>query len=133
MYKRRDRFAYYVLRCFFLTSIIDAIEGRDTAFTDIKGAYLNAKMIDEVLMKITRKGIDLCCKIDPSLREFVVKEKEKDILYVQLNRILYGCIQSALLWCELYSSALKDMGFKLNPCDLCVVNNSMQAITRSAT
>ena len=107
---------------FFLTSIIDAIEGRDKAITDIKGAYLNAKMKDEVLMKITGKEVDLFCEIDPSLREFVVSENGKDVLYVQLDRALYGCVQSALLWYELYSTTLMEMGFKLNPYDLCVAN-----------
>ena len=77
---------------FFLTSIIDAIEGKDTVFTIIKGAYLNAKMKDKVLMKITGKEVDLFCEIDPLLREFVAKEKKKDVLYVQLDRVLYGCV-----------------------------------------
>ena len=108
---------------FFLTSTIDAIEGRDKAITDIKGAYLNAKMNGEVLMKITGKEVELFCKLDMSLREFVVKEGGKDVLYVQLDRTLYGCVQSALLcWYKLYSSTLKEMGFKLNPYDLCVAN-----------
>ena len=107
---------------FFLTSIIDAVEGRDKAITDIKGAYLNAKMKDEVLMKITGKEVELFCEIDPSLREFVVKENGRDVLYVQLDRALYGCVQSALLWYELYSTTLINMGFKLNPYDLCVAN-----------
>ena len=40
---------------FFLTSIIDVIEGREKAITDINGAYLNANMKDEVIMNITGK------------------------------------------------------------------------------
>ena len=62
---------------FFLMSIIDAIEGRDTAFTNIKGDYLNAKMIDKVLMKITGKEINLFCEIDSLLREICSKRKGK--------------------------------------------------------
>jgi hypothetical protein len=107
---------------FFLTSIVDAIEGRDKAITDIKGAYLNAKMVDEVLMKITGAEVDLFCEIDPSLADFVTLEKGRKVLYVQLDKALYGCVQSALLWYELYASTLKEMGFELNPCDLCVAN-----------
>ena len=57
----------FSLDAFFMTSIIDAIEGRDKVITDIKGAYLNAKMKDEVLMKITEKEVDLFCDIDPFL------------------------------------------------------------------
>jgi hypothetical protein len=44
-------------------------------------------------------------------------------MYVQLDKALYGCVQSALLWYELYSSTLMDMGFELNPHDLCVANS----------
>ena len=107
---------------FFITSIIDAIEERDVAITDVKGAYLNANMIGEVLMKIIGKEIDLFLEIDPSLAEFVVYENGQRVLYVQLDKALYGCVQSALLWYDLYSSTLKDMGFVLNPYDLCVAN-----------
>jgi hypothetical protein len=111
---------------FFLTSIIDALEGRDKAITDIKGAYLNAKMKGEVLMKITGKEVDLFCELDPSLEDFVEYENGKRVLYVQLDKALYGCVQSALLWYELYSSTLQNMGFELNPYDLCVANAYIQ-------
>lgn len=110
---------------FFITSIIDAIEERKVAITDVKGAYLNANMKGEVLMKITGKEIDLFLEIDPSLAEFVVIENWKRVLYVQLDKALYGCVQSALLWYELYSTTLKDMGFVLNPYDLCVANSTI--------
>ena len=49
-------------------------------------------------------------------------EKGKKTLYVILDRALYGCVQSALLWYELYSTTLQDMGFELNPYDMCVAN-----------
>ena len=92
------------------------------SITDVKGAYLNAKMIGEVLMKIIKKEIDLFLKIGSSLAEFIVYENEKRVLYVQLDKALYGCVQSALLRYDLYSSTLKDMGFFLNPYNLCVAN-----------
>ena len=77
-------------------------------------------------MKITGKEVDLFCELDPSLKEYVVEEKGKRVLYVQLDRALYGCVQSALLWYELYSTTLKNMGFKLNPYDLCVANSVIE-------
>ena len=111
---------------FYLTSIVDAIEERDKAITDIKGAYLNAKMKDEVHMKIVGKEVDLFCEIDPTFEQFVTIEKGKRVLYVQLDKALYGCVQSALLWYELYSTTLQDMGFVLNPHDLCVANATIE-------
>ena len=111
---------------FFITALIDAQEGRDTAITDIKGAYLNAKMRDEVLMKITGREAELFCEIDPTLADFIIEEKGQKVLYVQLDKALYGCVQSALLWYELYSSTLQGMGFELNPYDLCVANSMIE-------
>ena len=67
-------------------SIINAFEGRDKAITDIKGEYLNSKIKDEVLVKFTRKEVDLFCEIDPSLAEFVVMKRGQKLLYVQLKK-----------------------------------------------
>ena len=74
---------------FFLTCIVDAIEERDKAITDVKAAYLNAKIKGEVLMKITRKEVDLFFEKDPTLKQFVTTEKSKHVLYVQLDKALY--------------------------------------------
>ena len=35
---------------------------------------------------------------------------------------IYGCIESALLWYNLYASTLKGLGFKINPYDKYVAN-----------
>ncbi|CAJ1959903.1 unnamed protein product [Cylindrotheca closterium] len=106
----------------FITCIVDAIEGRFKATSDVRGAYLNAKMKDRVIMRISGPEVDIFCDLDPSLREFVTVVKGKKVLYVQLDRALYGCVKSSMLWYELYSETLMDMGFKLNPYDLCVAN-----------
>ena len=106
----------------FITCIIDAIEGRCKATTDVTGAYLNARMKDQVIMRISGPEVGIFCKLDPTLAEFVIDNKGKKVLYVVLDKALYGCVQSSLLWYELYSTTLIDMGFKLNPYDLCVGN-----------
>ena len=79
-------------------------------------------MKGEMFMKITGKEVNIFCDIDPSLAEFVVMKKGQKIPYVQLERDLCGCVQSALLWCKLYLSTLKDVVFELNPYDMCVSN-----------
>lgn len=55
------------------------------------------------------------CKLDFSLRKFVTIEKGKKVLYTQLDKALYRCIQSAILWYKLYSTTLIEMGFTSNP------------------
>ena len=38
---------------------------------------------------------------------------------------LYGYLESALLWYELWSSTLLNIGFVLNPYDMCVANKEI--------
>ena len=39
---------------------------------------------------------------------------------VQVLKALYGMIESALLWYELYSTVLKEEGFEINKIDKCI-------------
>ena len=44
------------------------------------------------------------------------------MLYMQLNKALYGCMQSSLLWYETFTKHLMKLGFTLNHYDPCVAN-----------
>jgi hypothetical protein len=105
-----------------ISILIDAYEGRDVATADVAGAYLNAYMRDFVIMKFTGDSVRLLCEINPTHRAFVVSENGVPTLYVRLIKALYGCVQSALLWYELFTQTLESMGFVLNPYDHCVAN-----------
>ena len=98
----------------FITSIKDAFEKGEAAITDVKGAYLNAKMKDEVIMCITGKEVDLFVELDLSLAQFITYKRGEKVLYTQLNKALYRCVQLALLWYELYSSTPIDMEFEIS-------------------
>ena len=106
-----------------LTLLVDAMEGRDVATADVAGAYLNAEMDDYVLMRLEGEDVALMCDVNPAYREYVHRGKNgRTVLFLRLARALYGCVKSALLWYQLFSSTLQHMGFKLNPYDLCVAN-----------
>ena len=105
-----------------LTIIVDAYEKHDDGTADVAGAYLNALMTDFVLMKFTGESVGIVCKLNKENEKFVVIENGKRVLYARLDKALYGCVKSALLWYELFSSALIDMGFVLNSYDPCVAN-----------
>ena len=100
---------------FFISCIIDAIEGRKKGIFDVKGAYLHAEHRDEVIMRIRGREVDLLCELDPSFKEFVVEIKGKKVLYVQLDKALYGCVKSALLWYELFFVNFGRNGFRFEP------------------
>ena len=76
--------------------------------------------------KILRFGIISMCQVNPKYEKFVVIENGKKVLYLQLLKALYGCVQSALLWYDLFTNTLVQMGFKLNPYDLCVASSQIK-------
>ena len=105
--------------------VIDAYERRSVAVVDIPGAYLHASMKHDkrrVLMKLKGKFVDYMCKANNKYKAYITYEKGVKVLYLKLLRALYGCIESALLWYELFASKLSKMGFTINPYDKCVAN-----------
>jgi hypothetical protein len=62
-------------------------------------------------------------KTDPKLyRKYVVLEKGRQVLYLRLQKVLYGMMKSALLFYRKLVGELREMGFKLNPYGPCVTN-----------
>jgi hypothetical protein len=106
------------------TLAIDIKEGRDVAIFDVPGAYLQAEMPKEkkVLMKLRGQFVDIMCEVNPEYIPFVVEEKGEKILYLKVLQAIYGCIESALLWYNLFANTLQEMGFEINPYDRCVAN-----------
>lgn len=109
-----------------LSIMIDAHEGRDVATADVTGAYLKAYMTDFVIMKFTGDPVDILCKMNPRHNKFVVIENGTKVLYVRLVKAIYGCVKSAMLWYDLFTGTLKEMGFVLNPYDPCIANSTIK-------
>ncbi len=66
---------------------------------DVPGAFLHANNDDYVIMKMTGMLAELMVKTNPRLyRQYVVLEKGGSILYLQLQKALYGMMKSALLF-----------------------------------
>ena len=106
------------------TLAIDAHEKRDVAIFDVPGAYLHAEMPPDkqILLKLKGKFVDIMCDVNPEHKTNIIEEKNQKVLYLWVTRAIYGCIESAMLWYDLYVSVLEKMGFKLNPYDKCVAN-----------
>jgi len=64
--------------------------------------------------------------VNPKYEKFVVIENGKKVLYLQLLKALYGCVQSTLLWYNLFTNTSVHMGFKLNRYALCVANSQIK-------
>ena len=69
------------------------------------------------------KLADLFVQVAPEIyREYVVSEHGQKILYLELQKALYGMLKSALLFYKKLRSDLESFGFKVNPYDPCVPN-----------
>ncbi len=63
---------------------------------------------------------------DPKLyRKYLVDKKGKKVLYLGLQKALYGIMKSALLFYQKLVLELKSMGFVVNPYDPCIANKIM--------
>jgi hypothetical protein len=122
------------LELMFVTAAIDARENREVVTIDISGAFLHATNNDYVVVCMNEMLAELMAKTDPKLyRKYLIDEKGKKVLYLRLQKALYGMMKSALLFYRKLISELKGMGFEVNPYDPCVVNkmvNGSQMMVR---
>jgi len=108
---------------FIATIVVDAVEERDVAITDVSGAFLKAEMPDYVLVKMRGPAVQAMLRANRKLYQpYVTYEKGEMVLYVQLLKAMYGTLKAALLWYQLFTEKLEKMGFILNPYDSCVAN-----------
>ena len=64
----------------------------------------------------------IICDINKDYKKYAIIENGKKVLYARVLKIICRCIESALLWYELFSKTLKKLGFEINPCDKCATN-----------
>ena len=108
-----------------ISFMIDACEKRDLAVADIGGAYLHAFMDYFIILRMEGDSVEILCSVHEKYKQFVILSNGKKAIYLCLNKALYGCVKSALLWYKLFTKTLKGMGFKLNPYDPCVANKTI--------
>jgi hypothetical protein len=91
---------------------------------DIPGAYLSADMYEEVTMLLRGRLAGLMINTAPNIyRKYItVDAKNQPVLYVKLQKALYGCLRSALIFYLKFFRDIESQGFTLNPYDPCVAN-----------
>jgi hypothetical protein len=108
----------------FITAVIDAHEGRDVACFDIPGAFLHADSDENITMILKGQLAELMVQVAPNLyRKYItIDRKVKAILYVKMQKAIYGLQRSALLFYRKLVADLESTGFVINPYDPCVAN-----------
>jgi hypothetical protein len=112
------------LESVLITSTIEAYEGREVSVVDIPGAYLSSDMDEEVIILLCGRLAELMVKTAPNIyRKYItVDEKNQPVLYVKLQKALYGCLQSAPLFYLKFVGDIESQGFTLHPYKPCVAN-----------
>ncbi len=87
---------------------------------DIEGAYLHADMESEVIMEIAPELAAMLGELYPDVYKSFFDSRGR--LYVQLDKALYGCVESVKLFYDHLSKALTSMEFVKTPYDHCVFN-----------
>jgi hypothetical protein len=107
-----------------LSCAIDAKEGRDVATCDVPGAFMQTDIDELIHVRMDGELAELMVKIDPALYEqYMVRPPgKKPVIYMVLNKALYGTLQAALLFWKDLSGALQEWGYSINPYDRCVAN-----------
>jgi hypothetical protein len=108
----------------FLTAVINAQERRQVMTIDIPGAFMHVDIDELIHVRLEGPMAELLARVDPEkYRTYMSKENGKDVLYVELQKALYGTLQAALLfWENLTEFLTEELGFVVNPYDSCVVN-----------
>jgi len=75
----------------------------------VSGAYLHAEMDEVVVIKLENEMVDVFCELDKQYTAYVSLEKNKRVLYLRLDKELYGCIRAAILWYDLFPERYKNL------------------------
>ena len=70
--------------------------------------------------------MDIMCKVNPEQKKNVCAENGVNIIYLQILKYLYGCMESALLWYNLYSKTLELYALLINTYDRCIKNSTIK-------
>jgi hypothetical protein len=100
-----------------LTALIAGLEGRKVVTVDIPGAFMQTDIDELIHVKLKDELVDVLLMVDSGYSEILTYENGRKVLYVELQKALYGTLQASLLF-----FLVNRLGFEFNPYDKCVVN-----------
>jgi hypothetical protein len=111
-----------------ITGVIEAKQRRDVMTADIPNAFVQTDVGkrpigERIIMKIRGPLVDMLVALSPETYEpYVVYEGKSKVLYVIMEKALYGMLQSSLLYYKKFRADIESIGFIVNPYDPCVAN-----------
>ena len=112
----------------FLTTVIDAKEGRDIMSSDVPNAFIQTPMDykdgePKVIMKLRGLTVEILLNKYPDIyKDYVIEVNGKKVLYLEITKAIYGQLRASLLWYKKFRRDLESNDFLFNKYDPCVAN-----------
>jgi hypothetical protein len=122
-----------------ITAVIKVKQGRDMITANIPNAFVQMDMTnksnnEKTIMKIRGTLVDMLVDINPMIyHDYVLYKGKNKILYVEMKKVLYGVLQSSLLYYKKFRKDLEGIGFVVNPYDPCVANRIINGSQHTVT
>ena len=105
------------------TETCDAHEGHNIGICNIPGECLSAYIVEDIKMALRGRLSKLMVKITPQIyRQHGIYERGSQVLYITLEKAIYGCLIPALVLYKRLVTDMRDRRFGINPYDPCVAN-----------
>jgi hypothetical protein len=131
LYKSKDKTSSPTVstEAVFLTSVIEGQERCKVMTINIPGAFMHVNIDGLIHVRLEGPMAELLTRVDPDkYRTYMSKENGKQVLYIELQKALYGTLQAALLfWENLTEFLTAELGFTINPYDSCVVKKMIDS------
>ena len=101
-----------------------AHERRKVRCYDVPSVFVNTDVDEDVIMVLKVKLADMMVQIAPEIyrRYRTIDRKGNKILYVKLQKALYGLMRASLLFYRKLRKEFENYGVVMNPYDPCVGN-----------
>jgi hypothetical protein len=108
----------------FITGVIAASERRKVRCYDVPSAFVNTDVDEDVIMVLKGELVETMIQIAPQVyRKYVpVDKKGMKLLYVKLQKVLYGLMRASLLFYRKLRKEFEAYGLQVNPYNPCVAN-----------
>jgi hypothetical protein len=113
----------------FITASIAAKEQRKVQRYNVPSTFVNTDVDEEVIMVLKGELVEMMIQIAPKVyRKYMsVDKKGTKILYVKLQKALYGLMRANLLFYWKLRKELEAYGFEINLYDPCIANKMTEA------
>jgi hypothetical protein len=86
---------------------------------DVKGAFVQTPMEGEpIYLRVGKDIVKHIIDEFPSYKGYVNAE---GVMFIQMMKAMYGCVQASLLWYKLLVQVLSEIGFTVSGVDKCVM------------